>query len=265
MRAGTALLLTTLLVQTPPPSTSELPPDLAAAAASYGSAVDEAAELLLMSMETVIETTQKRGGSPAERLARVQELEAQKERFASEGVVPESPLLTRAATRYTKSVEQAADKLSRAFEPVVKECIRGGDPARAAELNRQLKALVFGEGSQLVGTWVRSDGLVQDGWTERFHVAKTHGHWAVHRVFTDDRGRDVSDSFGVAVEYREGRLGWSEQYRTKVGQRWENGYTWVLQPVDDSETELSILSVSPRNERKTFRLTPATPSTDRGR
>jgi len=265
MSVATILLTTTMLFQTEDPAETLLTPELTTAVEAYRDAVDEAGRQLLDAFETAIETAQTRGGTPPQRLAKVQELEEQKGQFIENRTAPESSQMTRATTRYVKTVELATDKLSRAFEPVVTEFIRGGDPARAAALGRKLKELVFGDGYQLVGTWVRSDGLVAEGWTERFHVAKTHGHWSVRRVFTDERGRDVSDSFGVAVEFSEGRLGWTEQYRTKVGRRWENGYTWVLRPVDDNETELSIQSVSPRNERKSFRLTPVTPSSDRGR
>jgi hypothetical protein len=178
------VLLTLLLIGGFTCADEKLPldPTLSLAVQEYKTTVDTAREKFLPNFDKVIGMVRNNKNlSPEESAKAISELETDRDRFKSEGVIPLNQTLLKMAQPYARDVERAGLKLSTLFQKTAKAKVNEGKVDDATALLKYRDRIIVGEGFELVGHWRLAEGIGAHGYSEQWMIQKRLGQWSVER------------------------------------------------------------------------------------
>lgn len=198
-------------------------PVLSQAVQEYKTTVDTAREKFLPNFDKVIGIVRNNKKLPAEESAKaISELEADRDRFITDGVIPYNQALIKLAQPYARDVDRAALKLSTQFQKSAKTKVNEGKVDEATALLKYRDKLVVGEGYDLVGHWRLAEGIGAHGYSEQYMIQKQLGQWSVERSFYEQNGRKVGASSGRDLKYSEGALSYTDHFTKKPKAEWHD-------------------------------------------
>ncbi len=210
-------------------------PELKEAVIEYQTAVRDAREKMLPGFDKLVELARKnKSASAEERVARIAELERQREDFQKDGTIPNIPYLERYAKAYQRSIDLAETKLNVPFKKVAKDYIDDGKDSEAAALLRFRDQVVIGDGYRLIGRWQLVEGVGGHGFSEVYDIGKANGQWSVERSFYGPSGAKAGASSGKGIVFLNGTLSYTDYFVTKPKSEWHDKADFTIE-VSDKE------------------------------
>ncbi len=218
-----------------------LDPTLSRAVQEYETTVDTAREKFLPNFDKVIGMVRNsKNLSPEDSAKAISELETDRNRFKSDGVIPINQTLLKMAQPYAREVDRAALKLNTLFQKAAKAKVNEGKVDEASALLRYRDKLVVGEGFELVGHWRLAEGIGAHGYSEQLMIQKRLGQWSVERSFYEPNGRKVGVSNASDLKYSEGVLSYTDHFTKKPKAEWHDKADMTIHADAGKESTLKL-------------------------
>ena len=218
-----------------------LDPALSQAVQEYKTTVDTAREKFLPNFDKVIGTVRNsKNLSPEDATKAISELETDRDRFKSDGVIPLNQSLLKMAQPYARDVDRAGLKLSTLFQKAAKAKVNEGKVDEATALLKYRDKLVVGEGFEIVGHWRLAEGIGSHGYSEQWMIQKRLGQWSVERSFYEPNGRKVGASSARDLKYSEGVLSYSDHFTKKPKAEWHDKADMTIHAEADKQATLKL-------------------------
>lgn len=237
------LLLTLLTICGITAADEKLPldPTLSQAVQEYKATVDTAREKFLPNFDKVIGMVRNsKNLSPEDAAKAISELEADRDRFRNDGVIPLNQTLLKMAQPYARDVDRAGQKLSTLFQKAAKAKINEGKVDDAAALLKYRDKLIVGDGFELIGHWRLAEGIGAHGYSEQWMIQKRLGQWSVERSFYEPNGRKVGASSARDLQYSEGVLSYADHFIKKPKAEWHDKADMTIQAETDKPSSLRM-------------------------
>lgn len=216
-------------------------PVLSQAVQEYKTTVDTAREKFLPNFDKVIGMVRNNKNLSAEDAAKaISELETDRDRFKSDGVIPFNQALITMAQPYARDVDRAGLKLNTQFQKAAKAKVNDGKVDEATALLKYRDKIVVGEGFDLVGHWRLAEGIGAHGYSEQWMIQKRLGQWSVERSFYEPNGRKVGASSARDLKYSEGVLSYTDHFTKKPKAEWHDKADMTIQTERDKVSTLKL-------------------------
>ena len=216
-------------------------PVLSQAVEDYKTTVATAREKFLPNFDKVIGMVRNSKNLSTEEVAKaISELEADRDRFKSDGVIPLNQTLLKMAQPYARDVDRAGVKLSTLFQKAAKAKVNEGKVDDATAMLKYRDKIIVGEGFELVGHWRLAEGIGAHGYSEQWMIQKRLGQWSVERSFYEPNGRKVGASSARDLKYSEGVLSYSDHFTKKPKAEWNDKADMTIQAAADKQATLKM-------------------------
>lgn len=234
-----------------------LDPTLSQAVQEYKNTVDTAREKFLPNFDKALGMVRNNKNlSPEDAAKAIAELETDRDRFKSDGVIPLNQTLLKMAQPYARDVDRAGLKLSTLFQKAAKAKINEGKADEASALLKYRDKLVVGEGFELVGHWRLAEGIGAHGYSEQWMIQKRLGQWSVERSFYEPNGRKVGVSNARDLKYSEGVLSYSDHFTKKPKAEWHDKADMTIQTEAGKQSTLKLRWVVGSGQSDVYTLVP---------
>lgn len=216
-------------------------PVLSQAVEDYKTTVATAREKFLPNFDKVIGMVRNSKNLSTEEAAKaISELETDRDRFKSDGVIPLNQTLLKMAQPYARDVDRAGVKLSTLFQKAAKAKVNEGKVDDATAMLKYRDKIIVGEGFELVGHWRLAEGIGAHGYSEQWMIQKRLGQWSVERSFYEPNGRKVGASSARDLKYSEGVLSYSDHFTKKPKAEWNDKADMTIQAAADKQATLKM-------------------------